>query len=138
MKDGDPFKGKTLAFDIAKNIIVLVMFEAPSDSEWKAYCRFCAHNGPVLRGIVAWAEKGIPNPLQRAEVKKYLIEPPKLAMLTTSWVVRGAIKAFNWMPQGERLRCFDPDDVDGYSTHLGLSELDRLAIAVAKRGLEAT
>jgi hypothetical protein len=102
-----------LSFSIAKDI---------SGDHWREYL----HGGLKLIRKLGWAPTvsmaaflgAVPNAGQRRMVSDHLVEHQlprmqRVALLTDSAAVRGAMMAFGWIMPNASLRAFAPSDVTG-------------------------
>ena len=127
-KEGpEPAHERTIAYDWVwvHRVIVIVLKADPSKEEWNAYCAFVAKHGKGLQGIAVYDFGGQPTASQRAQVKQTLAYTPRLAIFTTSALMRGAVTAFCWEKAGndKLIRAFPhEEETQALETHLGIGE----------------
>src|SRR5262249_51150233 len=88
--------------------------EPPTDEEWNSFLADMEREHRNVRGLFVVTDGGGPNTMQRERVTQFWASrvTPKMAILTPSAVVRGAVTAINWF-LGKRLRAFALEDFHG-------------------------
>jgi hypothetical protein len=95
----------------------------PSDAEWQAYLDDITQHLTSIKGVIVHTTGGGPSAAQRraaTEHWKRVGETPRMAILTTSKVVRAMVETLGFF-LGSNVRAFPFDAFDEAGRHLGLS-----------------
>jgi hypothetical protein len=111
----------------------------PSDAEWKDWLAVVRQIPLEKLSVLVFTDGGGPNTLQRASWNALLAgAQPRIAVVSTSTVVRGIVTAISWFNRG--VRQFSPGDtvtafrhvgVDGRNAEHMLAEANQLALHLA-------
>ena len=123
---------KTLKFAKVGQCFLLVLgHEPPSEADWDAYLEFLEKTLSLREParLLVSSAGGAPSAAQRAKLQvttKPHAEKAKIAVLTASSVVRGAVTALSWFTKG--YAAFHPDAVDDSLKFLALSTIDSVKV----------
>lgn len=123
------------AYEYVQGVFVCVNGTAPpSDEEWEAHCQDVERERNTIRGCLIYTAGGGPSSGQRQTLRDAFHETamPPMSILTNSAAVRGIMTAISWFA-GDRLKAFDPSDLNGALRHLeqGGAKTERAAVVHA-------
>ena len=107
---------KTMAFRYTDGLLLVAHgAQAPSESDWSGYLRYCEHHMPrTCRRTLVRTRGGGPDAAQRKRAQQLIttisqgiVEPLRVAVVTDSTLVRGIVTALNWF--NPHTRAFAPD-----------------------------
>ena len=110
----------------AAGIVVYVHEGVPTDASFDAFLSFCRVHQDAIRGYLTYAEGGLPTPAQRARASADYdrFEPQRTAIITQEPGARPMARTFDWLRGGAWFAAFDPSDLEGARSFLGLSPAD--------------
>ena len=136
------YRGATVSVGIASRVLLIVHGRvSPSSEDWAHVCAHIQNNLQTARGLMVTTTGAAPNAAQRKQGLDLLpkgYDPPPAAVMTSAFMVRGAITALNWF-LNDTHRAFHPDDLAGAAKHLkitGEEAADLIAFSheIAPRG----
>jgi transcriptional regulator with AAA-type ATPase domain len=111
--------GKTMRFARVRQVLICVHGEqAPSDEDWTEWIATCAAEAPNITRLLVITDGTGPNSTQRAQVPKAGVLHIPVAVVTSSWVVRGMIAAVGWL--GQKIRGYFPSELPAAFVYLDL------------------
>jgi hypothetical protein len=120
-----------MARDLAGYVVCVHSEAAPSDEEWEGILRL--FTAAVERGrlaVIVHTKGGAPNARQRARLNEILRGgTPRIAVMSSSAVVRAAATAISWF--NPLFRLFPPEGVEAALDHLEIKGLERESVSRA-------
>ena len=117
-----------MSYDCIRRVLVVIHATIePSDAEWADWMRCMQAGG--YDSILVITEGAAPTSKQRTLTNEFwgTRTKPKMAVVTDSKVVRGAIFAFYWLFQGA-MKPFAPANLDEAMAFLQVPPQDRPAV----------
>src|SRR5689334_10572703 len=114
---------------IAHGILVTCHVEQPDDVEWAEHLAFLISVADSLRGVLVVTETPITSSQRQRLTSVLRGRPPlRVAVVTSSALVRGVITALTWVGVKER-RAFAPDDLLEAIAYLQVPSDERRSLA---------
>lgn len=127
-----------MAYRVVHGVFCVVHSAAnPTEEEWKAYLDYyLAHERQCTRTLVV-TQGGGPNAKQRGDTAKVIqSSPTRVAIVTTSTLVRGIATALSWF--NKRVQSFGPAEMDAALRHLDVTEANAKLVNAELKKLQAT
>lgn len=133
---------KNLAFGKVGSCFVLICSsKPPTDEDWDGYLRFLReHLTPTMQPrTLVWSEGGAPSANQRQRLNAItgpFSKTSKIAVMTTSPIVRGVVGALSWF--NSHYRAFPPNDLELAIGFLDVTGSPALELKQLIRNLKAS